>query len=285
MEVRCLRWRDGCLPQDRVAVMGILNVTPDSFFDGGQHLGLDSALRRARAILEEGADILDVGGESTRPGSKGISAAEELDRVVPVIQALRDKTNPYPLPISVDTSRAEVAEAALQAGAQVVNDISGGGRDPEILTVAASYGAGVILMHMRGRPETMQDHVEYEDLLAAVIAGLRDSCDAATAAGVPPEWQAVDPGIGFGKSASGCVELVARLHELGALQRPILMGASRKSFLGKVFGHEGEERLVGSLLVAGHSVTKGASIVRAHDVAATRLAVDVAAGIRDASHR
>ena len=265
--------------------MGILNVTPDSFFDGGDHQNLKAALRRAHAILDEGADILDVGGESTRPGSRGVSVDEELDRVVPVIAALRAGSSQYPLPISVDTSRAEVAAAALKAGAQVVNDVSAGARDPQLLGVVADYGAGLILMHMRGRPQTMQDRVDYDDLVAEVIATLRERCEAADAAGIPRQHQAVDPGIGFGKSAAGCVELVARLNELDQLKRAIVMGASRKSFLGLGFGHEGDERLVGSLVVASHAVTRSASIVRVHDVASTRLAVDVAAAIRDASRR
>jgi dihydropteroate synthase len=265
--------------------MGILNVTPDSFFDGGRHHGLAEALRRARVVAEEGGDILDVGGESTRPGSRGVSIDEELDRVVPVIRALRQSSSPYPLPISIDTSRAEVAEAALQAGAEVINDVSGGTRDPEILKVAARHGAGTILMHMRGSPATMQEQVNYNDLVADVVSALQASCAAATAAGIPIAHQAVDPGIGFGKSAQGCLELLARLQEFRKLHRPVLVGASRKSFLGVAFGHEGEDRLVGSLLASGHSVTAGASIVRVHDVAPTRLAVDVAAGIRDAAKR
>ena len=285
MEAGPLRWRDGGLPEHRVAVMGILNVTTDSFFDGGNYRNLDAALRRARVILDEGADILDVGGESTRPGSRGVAVDEELARVVPVITALRQASSPYPLPISIDTSRAEVAAAALSAGADVVNDVSGGVREPEILGVVADHGAGVILMHMRGQPQNMQDRVDYEDLLAEVIGGLRSSCAAATAAGIPSDRQAVDPGIGFGKSASGCLELVACLDELQELGRPILVGASRKSFLSGLFGHEEDERLEGSLVVASHSVFCGASIVRVHDVAPTRRAVDVASGIRDASRQ
>jgi len=280
-----LHWRGGCLPDDRVGIMGILNVTPDSFFDGGKHQAIEDALRRARVVVEEGGDILDIGGESTRPGSAGVSVDEELDRVVPVIRALRQSSSMYPLPISIDTSRAEVAEAALEAGAEVVNDVSGGSREPEILHVAARHGAGTILMHMRGSPATMQDQVDYNDLVADVIAELQASCAAATAAGIPTSHQAIDPGIGFGKSAKGCLELIARLQEFEELQRPVLVGASRKSFLGVAFGHQGDDRLVGSLLASGHSVTAGASIVRVHDVALTRLAVDVAAGIRDAVRR
>lgn len=281
--MRVLRWQGGALPSHRVAVMGILNVTPDSFFDGGCYIDLDAATRRAWQMVEEGADILDVGGESTRPGSAGVDVSEELDRVLPLIRALRGER--YPLPISIDTSRAEVAAAVLQAGAEVVNDVSGGLREPAILEVAARNGAGMVLMHMRGDPATMQDRVDYQDLCADVLASLRDCCRSAEQAGIPPEHQAVDPGIGFGKSAQGCLELLARLQVFQDLERAVLVGASRKSFLGKAFGHEGEDRQVGSVFAAGHAATRGASIVRVHDVRATRMAVDVAAGIRDASLR
>jgi dihydropteroate synthase len=283
--MRTLRWRGGGLPTHRVAVMGILNVTPDSFFDGGRYQGLDLALRRARQVLDEGADILDVGGESTRPGSQEISVDEELNRVLPVVRALREQGGRYPLPVSIDTSRAEVAAAALQAGAEVVNDVSGGLREPELLSVAARHGAGLVLMHMRGRPETMQEQLDYDDLPGEVLQALRACCAAADGAGVPPEHQAVDPGIGFGKSAAGCLELLAELRRFSELDRAVLVGASRKSFLGASFGHEGEDRLHGSAYVAGHAAMQGASIVRVHDVYPTRLAVDVAVGIRDASVR
>jgi len=260
-------------------------MTPDSFFDGGRFVALEEATRRAWQMVAEGADILDVGGESTRPGSAGVAVSEELDRVLPLVRALRKGQDRYPLPISIDTSRAEVADAVLAAGAEVVNDVSGGRREPAILEVAARNGAGMVLMHMRGSPATMQDRVDYQDLCTDVLASLRDCCRSAEQAGVPPEHQAVDPGIGFGKSAQGCLELLGKLQIFQDLQRPVLVGASRKSFLGKAFGHEGEDRQVGSVFAAGHAATRGASIVRVHDVRATRLAVDVAAGIRDASLR
>jgi len=283
--MRALRWEGGGLSADRVAVMAILNITPDSFFDGGRYDQLELAVQRARQVAEEGADILDVGGESTRPGSQSVSVSEELDRVLPLIRALRKEGAHYPLPISIDTSRAEVAAAALEAGAEVVNDVSGGLREPEILEVAARRGAGLVLMHMRGTPETMQEQVHYADLCGEVLETLRQCCAAADAAGVPPEHQAVDPGIGFGKSPAGCLELLAELQRFRELHRAVLVGASRKSFLGRAFGHDDEDRLVGSVFVAGHAAMQGASIVRVHDVHPTRLAVDVAAGIRDASFR
>lgn len=259
--------------------MAILNVTPDSFFDGGRYDGVDRAVERALEAVGEGADVLDVGGESTRPGSAGITADEEMDRVLPVLDALRDAR--YPLPISVDTSRASVADAALRAGAVIVNDVSGGRRDPELLRVAAERGAAVVLMHMRGTPRTMQGNVRYHDLVGEVAASLADSCAAATAAGVPVSHQAVDPGIGFGKSPEGCLELIARLDLLEPLGRAVLVGASRKSFLGRLFDLAPADRLVGSVVAAAAAVERGASIVRVHDVAATRQAVDLAAALRD----
>ncbi len=278
-----LRWDGGGLDASRPAVMAILNVTPDSFFDGGRYAAVDAAVARAWAVVEEGADLLDVGGESTRPGSAGVTPADELARVLPVLRALR--AGRYPLPVSIDTSRAEVAAAAVELGAVIVNDVTGGTREPAILEVAARSGAAVVLMHMRGTPRTMQADVRYDDLVSEVAAFLRAACASATAAGVPVERQAIDPGIGFGKSPEGCLELIARLDELAALGRPILLGASRKSFLGKRFGHAPDDRLVGSAVVAAAAVERGAAVVRVHDVAATRQAVDVAAALRQAGAR
>jgi dihydropteroate synthase len=260
--------------------MAILNATPDSFFDGGRHHGLDAARSRAWAAVEEGASVLDVGGESTRPGAVEVPPDEELRRVLPVLESLAREG--YPLPISVDTTRARVAREALAAGAVIVNDVSGGTREPAILAAAAEAGAAVVLMHMRGSPRTMQRDVHYDDLIDDVIGHLRACGDAASAAGVPLESQAVDPGVGFGKSAAGCLALVARLEELQVLQRPILLGASRKSFLAGAFGHEGEDRVIGSVVAAAIGAQGGASIVRAHDVRATRLALDVAQGLAEA---
>ena len=261
--------------------MAILNLTPDSFFDGGRHDGPDAAVARAWAAVDEGADVLDVGGESTRPGAAPVSEAEELRRVLPVIRRLRDAD--YPLPISVDTVRSRVAQEALKAGAVIVNDVSGGRHDPALLGVAAEAGAAVVLMHMRGTPRTMQRDVQYDDLLRSVIDHLDACCVAADEAGVPAAHQAVDPGIGFGKSAQGSISLIARLGELACLERPILLGASRKSFLGAAFDHQGDDRLVGSLVAAAVGVQQGASLLRVHDVRATRLAVDVAHGIAEAA--
>ncbi|MEE2827822.1 MAG: dihydropteroate synthase [Myxococcota bacterium] len=278
---RPLAWSGGSLGGGRPAVMAILNLTADSFFDGGRYESLQAAQERAWEVVEEGADVLDLGGESSRPGSEGVSEEEELARVLPVLDLLRSGPRPYPLPISVDTSRARVAQEALEAGASIINDISGGTREPRILEVTAEHGAAIVLMHMRGTPRTMQDNVAYEDLIDETRDQLASSCATATAAGIPPERQAIDPGIGFGKSPEGCLDLIGNLSAFAELQRPILVGASRKSFLGRAFGHGLEERLEGSLSAAALSVAAGASILRVHDVLATRRAVDVAARIRD----
>ncbi len=275
-----LRWGDGELPDHRPSVMAILNLTPDSFYDGGRHDALDAARLRAWAAVEEGADLLDVGGESTRPGAPEVSVDEELRRILPLLETLAESD--YPLPISVDTARARVAREALARGARIVNDVTGGAREPALLDEVAAASAAVVLMHMRGTPRTMQRNVRYDDLLSEVSQRLQACCTAASAAGIPAESQAIDPGIGFGKSPEGCLGLIAQLDQLAALERPILLGASRKSFLGKAFGHEGDDRLVGSVVVAAAGVLGGASILRVHDVKATRLAVDVAAGIRGA---
>lgn len=263
--------------------MAILNTTSDSFFDGGRYDRLEQAVARADAVVAEGADILDVGGQSTRPGSEGVSQSEEIRRVIPLIQRLtQGRDAPYSIPISVDTSRAEVARQALEAGAQVVNDVSGGTAEPEILQVAAGAQAGVILMHMRGTPRSMQADVTYDDLLSEIRDFLAERCAAATAAGIPADRQAVDPGLGFGKSPQACLELLANLQHFEGLSRSVLIGASRKSFMGEAFGHDISKRLEGSLASAAVATFVGASILRVHDVAATRRAVDVAAGIRGA---
>ena len=279
---RDLAWEGGRLACDRPAVMAVLNVTPDSFSDGGRYDRVDAAVARAWEVVDEGADLLDLGGESTRPGSAGVSERQELDRVLPVLAALAASERPYPLPISIDTSRAAVARGALLAGACIVNDVTAGEREPAILRVAADAGAAVVLMHMRGTPRTMQGNVSYDDLVGEVAGYLAARCDAATAAGIPVGRQAIDPGIGFGKSPEGCLRLLAGLHRFAGLERPVLVGASRKSFLGRLFDQQPGHRLSGSVAAAVTAVDRGASIVRVHDVAATRAGVDVAAAVRDA---
>ncbi len=275
-----LRWRGGELAP-APTIMGILNLTPDSFFDGGRYVGVDACVHRAWEMLFQGAGILDLGAESTRPGADAVSDAVQLGRLLPVLEALADPSGPrgaFPLPISVDTTSSVVAERALAAGACIVNDVTAGEADPRILEVAAEAGAAVILMHMRGTPRDMQQQTDYADVVDEVVQHLEARCSAATKAGVPQEHQAVDPGIGFSKTPDGCVELLGRLGELRRLERPILLGASRKSFLGRRFGLEGDGRLHGSIAAAVVGVLQGADILRVHDVEETAAAVLVAHG-------
>lgn len=279
---RPLSWRGGALPAGRPAVMAILNVTPDSFFDGGRHASVERAVARAWQVVEEGADVLDLGGESTRPGAEDIGDDEELARTLPVIEAL--VAADYPLPISLDTSRARVAAEGLAAGVAIVNDVTGGTREPALLAHVAERGAAVVLMHMRGTPKTMQSHTTYDDVVGDVVSALRERCAAATAAGIPPASQAVDPGIGFAKTAADSLRLLAETDALGALDRPVLIGASRKSFL-RAFDQEGDDRLYGSLAVAGATALLGADIVRVHDVRATCAVLSVTMGLLEARGR
>lgn len=281
-----LAWRGGGL-LGGPTIMGILNVTPDSFFDGGRYVDVDVAVAKAWEMALDGAGILDIGAESTRPGSDGVSPSEQIDRLLPVLEALAHPDGPrgpFPLPISVDTTSSVVAAAALASGAAIVNDVTAGLADPAILDVAANAGAAVVLMHMRGRPRDMQGQTDYEDVVREVIEYLQERCEAATAAGIPAGHQAVDPGIGFSKTPEDCVALVGRLGELKVLGRPILLGASRKSFLGRRFGLEGEARLHGSLAAAILGVAQGAEILRVHDVPETAAALQVAKGVLEYRH-
>lgn len=259
--------------------MGVLNVTPDSFSDGGLYQSVDVAVQQGLAMQRDGADLLDIGGESTRPGSLSVSVTEELERVVPVIEGLRRETN---LPLSIDTSKAIVAREALAAGANFVNDISGLHFDPEMATVAAETGAGLFLMHTSGRPEIMQQQTKYRNLLAEVIASLHQSIDLALAAGTDRSRLAVDPGIGFGKSALGNLELLQSLDELHQLGCPILLGTSRKSFIGKILNqNDPQERLFGTLATIAAGVSQGVQIFRVHDVRPARETALVAWAIRE----
>lgn len=254
-------------------IMGILNITPDSFSDGSRYLDLPRAVERALEMEAEGADIIDVGGESTRPSAPPVDAAEELRRVIPVIEAISGRLK---VPVSVDTYKASVARAAVDAGAEIVNDISGLTFDSGMAATVAAAGAGLVVMHTRGTPETMQTETGYVDLVAEVSAFLRSSLDAAVTAGIPPERIVVDPGIGFGKSLEGNLELLRRLSELSSLGRPILLGTSRKSFIGTVLGREVGERLFGTAATVALGVAAGASVFRVHDVRAMRDAADMA---------
>ncbi len=279
----------GSITLARPRVMAIINVTPDSFYDGGrlydqQQPRLDAVLEAARRHVEHGADLLDVGGESTRPGADPVEPAQERQRVVPIIEALCADPALRDVPISVDTRRASVAEAALEAGASIVNDVSGLA-DPAMAEVVARRGAGVVIGHLRGQPRTMQAQVRFGDVLAEVAAELRERVEAAVAAGVEPERIVVDPGIGFGKTAEQSAALVAAAGMLGeATGCPVLIGASRKSFLGALTKAPVEQRLAGSLAAALVAVDNGASIVRVHDVAQTVQALTVSRSIRRA-HR
>ncbi|WP_320055464.1 dihydropteroate synthase [Desulfuromonas thiophila] len=276
------RWRGrcSCLSLRRPCVMGILNVTPDSFFDGGRHQSLAAALRRAEDMVHEGADLIDVGGESTRPGSQSVSAEEEVDRLVPVIEAIRQRLD---VPLSVDTSKAAVARQALAAGACFVNDISGLTFDAAMAETVAQAGAGLVLMHTPSRPDIMQQQTVYTDLVGEVMIFLERSLQRARAAGVAEDQLVVDPGIGFGKTVTGNLTLLRRLPEFQGLGVPVLIGTSRKSFIGTVLSQAlPDERLAGSLATVAAAVLGGARIVRVHDVAPTRQLVDMIEAVRTA---
>jgi dihydropteroate synthase len=254
---------------ERTMVMGVLNVTPDSFSDGGKFLEPELAVEQAFAMEKAGADLLDVGGESTRPGSQETSPAEESDRILPVLEALRGRLK---IPISVDTRRATVAELALRAGAEIINDISGLNHDPKIAEVAARHGVPLILMHMRGEPRTMQAGPFARDVMQDVLQGLRRSVAAARKAGVAKSQIILDPGVGFGKNFAQNYELLQKLQQLARLGYPLLVGTSRKGFLGATLARDGkpappEERIWGTAATVTASILHGAHIVRVHDVA------------------
>jgi len=253
---------------ERTLVMGVLNVTPDSFSDGGKFFRVADAVKAALAMERAGADILDIGAESTRPGSAGISAEEELERLLPVLRALRGRMK---IPISIDTQKASVAEAALDAGAEMLNDISGLKQDPKIAEVAARFGVPLILMHMRGTPRTMQKKPWAKDVMKDVSRGLRESVAIARRAGVRKSQIILDPGIGFGKSFEQNYELLAKLPALAGLGYPLLVGTSRKGFLGATLARNGKplpssERTWGTAATVAASILQGAHIVRVHDV-------------------
>jgi dihydropteroate synthase len=255
-------------------------VTPDSFADGGRYLDPAAAVRHARVLAAEGADLLDVGAESTRPGAAAVGPAEERARLLPVLERLLD--NP-PCPVSVDTSKPEVAEAALALGAHMVNDVTALAAGPELAALCAAHGAGLAVMHMRGTPRTMQDEPRYDDLLEEVRAGLERAVATAEAAGMAPDAICVDPGIGFGKTLAHNLTLLKRLDALRPIGKPILVGPSRKSFIGALLDSlPPAERLEGTLAACVMAAVAGAHIVRVHDVAAVRRAVRVAEAIRDA---
>ncbi len=273
-----LRFADGRILAlgPRTRVMGVLNVTPDSFSDGGSFESSPRAVEHGLRMVEEGAELIDVGGESTRPGAPPVPAAEELRRVLPVIEALASRVE---VPLSVDTMKAAVAGRAIEAGAAMVNDPSAG-RDPEMLPRVAAAGVPLVLMHMRGEPRTMQRDTGYDDLLGELAVFLRERADAAIAAGVPGDRIVVDPGIGFGKSLEGNLLILRRLPTLHRVGRPLLIGASRKTFIGKALDLPVTDRLEGSLAVAALAAWNGAHVIRAHDVAATVRVVRMVDAVR-----
>lgn len=274
------------LSQDRVTIVGVLNLTPDSFSDGGRFVRGDAvdvpaAVAAGRALVAQGADWVDVGGESTRPGAEAVPDAREIARVAPLVEALAKE---LAAPISVDTRKAAVAEAALAAGARIVNDVSGGRHDPRILEVAARSSAGLVLGHLRGEPATMQRGIQFDDVLAEVADELRAAAAAARAAGVPPERLVVDPGLGFGKETAHNLALLAGVGRLRArVGLPVLVGPSRKAFLGRLTGEDDPAaRDTATHAACAVAVFAGADAVRVHDVAGARRAVRVAEALRAA---
>jgi dihydropteroate synthase len=258
--------------------MGVINVTPDSFSDGGRYANSAAAVSHALRLVEEGAGLIDVGGESTRPGAQGVSAEEEISRVIPVIEALAARTK---VPISIDTSKPAVMTAAVRAGASMINDVRAL-REPGALEAAAGTDATVCLMHMQGEPRTMQAEPRYGDVVAEVCDFLRERAAACLASGIAGDRLVVDPGIGFGKRLEHNLALLAGLPALTGLGWPVLVGVSRKSMFGALLGRAVDERVAGGVAVATAAVLAGASIVRTHDVAATVDAVKVAVALREA---
>ena len=259
-----LSWLDHVLDLDlKTRVMGTLNVTPDSFSDGGQYLESNQAIERGITMAREGADIIDVGGESTRPYSRKITVSEELDRVVPVIEGLKKE---LAIPISIDTCKGEVAQGALKAGASMINDISALRFDPDMASIAAEAGVPVILMHMKGMPENMQKNPTYGDLIPEIFGFLEDAIERSVSAGIKRDLIIVDPGIGFGKTFDHNLKIIKELSRFEALERPVLLGTSNKAFIGHILGKEVYERDTGTMATIAYGVINGAHIVRVHNV-------------------
>lgn len=259
-----LEWKGYSLDlSKRTHVMGILNVTPDSFSDGGLYLEWDKAIERAIQMEEEGADIIDIGGESTRPGAAPVSLDEELERVIPVIEGLRGRLK---TPISIDTYKGRVAEEAIRVGASIINDISGLMFDPEMAGLSAKYDIPLIIMHIKGTPRDMQVNPVYEDIIGEIIDFLEERISIAIKVGVREDRIIIDPGIGFGKTFEHNIEIISRLGEFSSLGRPILFGPSRKSFIGNILNLPPAERLEGTAAAVAIGIMKGANIVRVHDV-------------------
>lgn len=250
--------------------MGILNVTPDSFSDGGEVTDVDAAVKKGLRLIEQGADILDIGGESTRPGADPVSLDEELRRVVPVVQQLAQQTD---IPISIDTTKAEVARQTINAGAVIINDISGLTFDPDMIPLAAQTGAGVICMHIQGTPQTMQENPEYENVITDLKHWFQQRLQELLQAGIQPQSIVLDPGIGFGKTAEHNLQILSHIRDFQALGYPVLIGHSRKRFLSKLLGRTVEERLAGTVGVSIALASQAVEILRLHDVEANRDAI------------
>jgi dihydropteroate synthase len=259
--------------------MGVLNVTPDSFSDGGLYYQRERAIEQGLALERDGADIIDIGGESTRPYSEEVSCDQELSRVIPVIEALKGKLR---IPISIDTCKAEVARQAISAGASIINDVSALRFDPEMASVAAKAGVPVILMHMKGTPGNMQDDPQYDNLILEILDFLEDAIDRAVKGGINKDLIIVDPGIGFGKSFAHNLEIIKKLNRFSSLDRPILLGTSRKAFIGGILGNDPDKRDIGTMATVSAGILKGAHIVRVHDVKMAQETVKVTDAIRTA---
>lgn len=265
---------------DKPLIMGILNVTPDSFSDGGQYSDVDAAVRQARRMLDEGADIIDIGGESTRPGSEQVDADAQIQRVAPVIAAIRQQVS-ADIPISIDTTLSAVARAALEVGADIINDISAGRDDEAILALAAETDAPIILMHSHGTPKTMQDNPYYDDVVQEVLAALYRQIDAALKAGIKKKRIAIDPGIGFGKRKQDNLDLLAHLDAFVAAGYPVLLGTSRKRFMGTICDvSEPSELVTATAVTTALGIMAGVQMFRVHDVRENRQAADVAWAIK-----
>ena len=262
-------------------IMGILNVTPDSFSDGGRYTNIDTAMKQVDLMIQEGVDIVDIGGESTRPGSESVTAFEQIQRVVPIIQTIHSA---YPeLAVSIDTMLGEVAAAAIQAGARIINDVSAGLADRQMFSVAAANACPIILMHMQGTPKTMQDNPHYDDVVSDIKQSLQQRIDAALAAGIKAEHIAIDPGIGFGKRKQDNLALLANLDQFVAMGYPVLLGTSRKRFMGNICNvSEPHELVTATAVTTALGVMAGVRMFRVHDVKANRQAADVAWAIKQA---
>lgn len=275
IELRC---RSHVLSLEKTLLMGVLNVTPDSFSDGGRWFHPDAAIAHALDMVEQGADIIDVGGESTRPGADEVPEAEELRRVLPVVEAVAQRTE---VPVSIDTRKASVARAAIEAGARIVNDTGGEGADPEMGAVAAETGAAIVFMHSRGTPATMRSLTDYDDVVTDVAAFLAASAGSLVDLGVARDSIVVDPGFGFAKDAAQNLELLDRLDEIVALGYPVLAGTSRKSFIGAVLDVSEIDRIEGTAATVAWAIARGAHIVRVHDVAQMKRVARMCQAIKD----